>query len=217
VRTAAVEDYLKAIYKLQSRSGSATNAAVAEELGVKPASVTGMVGKLVQKGLAQHAPYHGVRLTPDGERLALVVIRHHRLIELALSEFLDYPLDQVHAEADRLEHAVSPELAERLARKLGDPSVDPHGDPIPTRDGAIVVPRHERLSDVEPGTAVVVRRVSDADPDRLRYLGNLGLVPNAEARVVSSEPFGGPLVVEVSGVERAIGRDLAGTIRVSRA
>ena len=216
MRTVATEDYLKAIYKLQRRTGLAANAAIAEELGVKPASVTGMVGKLVQMGLVRHAPYHGAQLTGEGERLALEVVRHHRLVELYLSEFLGYPLDRVHAEADRLEHAVSPELAERLAEKLGHPAADPHGDPIPTKEGAIVEPRHERLCDVEPETSVVVRRVSDSDPERLRYLAELGLVPSANVRVVSTEPFGGPVILEVKGVERALGRELAATIGVSR-
>jgi DtxR family Mn-dependent transcriptional regulator len=131
--TVATEDYLKAIYKLQRRTGSATNSSIAEELGVRPASVTGMVAKLVHMGLALHAPYQGVHLSGDGEKVALEVLRHHRLVELYLTEYLGYPLDQVHAEADRLEHVISPMLEERIAERLGNPAVDPHGDPIPTK------------------------------------------------------------------------------------
>jgi DtxR family Mn-dependent transcriptional regulator len=214
--TAATEDYLKAIYKLQRRSGSAANAAIAEELGVKPASVTGMVGKLVQMGLVRHAPYQGVQLSGDGEKVALEVLRHHRLVELYLTEFLGYPLDRVHEEADRLEHVISNELEERIAAKLGHPTVDPHGDPIPTREGSIAETGLDRLSEIAPDTAVVVRRVSDSDPDRLRYLAGLGLLPNAEVRVVAVEPFGGPVILEVNGVRHALGRELASTVGVSR-
>lgn len=213
--TSAVEDYLKAIYKLQRRARPVITTAIAEELGVRPASVTGMVGKLAHMKLIQYTPYQGVELTDAGERLALEVIRHHRLVELYLAEFLDFPIDRVHEEADRLEHVISPELEERLEEKLGHPTEDPHGDPIPTREGAIAESEHGRLSEVEPSTVVVVRRVSDSDPERLRYLAGLGLVPNARVRVISIEPFGGPVILQVGEAQHALGRELAATIGVS--
>lgn len=213
--TSAVEDYLKAIYKLRGRARPVTTTAIAEELGVKPSSVTGMVSKLAQMGLVEHAPYQGVELSDSGEKRALQVIRHHRLIELYLAEQLGYSLHMVHEEADRLEHSMSPQLEERIADRLGNPSEDPHGDPIPTREGTVVESVHARLSEIGPNTSVVVRRLSDSDSERLRYLAGLGLVPNARVRVVSIEPFGGPVIVEVGGAQHALGRELASTIRVS--
>lgn len=215
--TQAIEDYLKAIYKLQRRGERVTNSAVADEIRVKPASVTSMMKQLAQLKLVRYTPYRGVELTPGGEKIALEVIRHHRLLELYLSEFLGFPWDRVHEEADRLEHVISPELEERMARVLGDPTEDPHGDPIPTKEGTLEEPTHSRLTEVAPRTRVVVRRVSDSDPAKLRYLAELGLVPNAALEVVSLAPFGGPLVVRVGEAEHALGRDLADTIRVSPA
>lgn len=211
----AAEDYLKAIHKLRGRNDKVTNSALAEELRVTPPSVTSMIKQLAQLQLVRHLPYQGVELTEAGERIALEVVRHHRLVELYLAEFLGYPWDRVHEEADRLEHVISPELEARMAEKLGNPTADPHGDPIPTREGELVEPPHCSLSEADPGARVSVRRVSDSDPEKLRYLAELGLVPNADVEVVSVEPFGGPLVVRVGEVQRVLGRELARTIRVS--
>lgn len=215
--TQAAEDYLKAIYKLQRRDRRAINSAVAEELKVTPASVTSMMKQLAHMRLVRYTPYQGVELTKGGEKIALEVVRHHRLLELYLAEFLGFPWDRVHEEADRLEHVLSPELEDRMDAALGRPTEDPHGDPIPTKEGSVDEPDHPSLADLAPPSAVVVRRVSDADPERLRYLAGLGLVPGAVVGVLAAEPFGGPLVVQIGDARHAIGRELASTIRVSRA
>jgi DtxR family Mn-dependent transcriptional regulator len=211
----AAEDYLKAIHKLGGHNGRVTNSALAEELRVTPPSVTSMIKQLAQLRLVTHVPYQGVELTVAGERIALEVVRHHRLVELYLAEFLGYSWDLVHDEADRLEHVISPELEARMAEKLGNPTADPHGDPIPTPEGELVEPTHSLLSEADAGSRVSVRRVSDSNPEKLRYFAELGLVPNADVEVVSVEPFGGPLVVRVGEVQRALDRELARTIHVS--
>jgi len=162
-----------------------------------------------------HEPYHGMRLTPAGEKVALEVIRHHRLIELYLAEALGMPWDRVHDEAEVLEHAISEELSDLIAEKLGDPTHDPHGDPIPTRDGRIEEPDTRALSDCEPGDLVVLTRVSDSDPEMLRYLGERGIEPGTELEVVGREPFGGPVSVRVGGDELPLGLGLARAMRIS--
>jgi DtxR family Mn-dependent transcriptional regulator len=184
VTSAAVEDYLKAIYKL-GRSGEpvATNS-IAAHLGVAPASVTKMLKRMRARGLVTHTPYHGVRLTAAGQKAALQVIRHHRLLELYLTVVLGLPIEQAHAEAERLEHALSERLEERIAQALGEPTADPHGDPIPTRAGELREERHPRLSEATPGKTFRVERVSDSDPGRLRRLASLALLPGAQLRVL---------------------------------
>jgi DtxR family transcriptional regulator, Mn-dependent transcriptional regulator len=211
----AAEDYLKAIHKLSESTSRVSNAALAEELGVTPPSVTSMIKQLSQLRLVRHVPYQGVELTVAGEKIALEVLRHHRIVELYLAEFLGYPWDRVHEEADRLEHVISPELEARMAEKLGNPTVDPHGDPIPTLSGVVLELAHTPLSEFDAGSRVKVRRVSDKDPEKLRYFAEFGLVPNAEVEIISVEPFGGPLVVRVREVQRALDRSLARTIHVS--
>jgi DtxR family Mn-dependent transcriptional regulator len=212
----AVQDYAKAIYSL-SRRGSETVAtsALADRLGVSPASASAMAKRLAELGLVSHEPYHGVRLTDSGEKLALVVIRHHRLLELYLAEALGMPWDRVHDEAEVLEHAISEEVSELIAAKLGDPTHDPHGDPIPSRDGHIEEPVSRSLEECEPGDLVMLTRVSDSDPAMLRYLGERGIEPGTKMEVVGREPFGGPLSVRVGKRELPLGVGLARAMRVN--
>jgi DtxR family Mn-dependent transcriptional regulator len=213
--THAMEDYLKGIYRLRQETGSVSTQALAEELGISGPSVTNMVKRLNELRLVEHTPYHGVRLTPAGERIALEVLRHHRLLELYLAETLGYPWDQVHDEAERLEHHLSEELEERMDTALGHPTRDPHGDPIPSREGTIAAVPSVRLADMDAGSWGVVCRVSDRDPEQLRYLGGLGLYPGVEVAVVERLPFDGPIRIVVAGREHVIGRPLAGAVSVA--
>ena len=213
--TNAVQDYAKAIYSLSARFAEpVSTSAIAERLGVSPASASAMVKRLAALGLVAHEPYRGVELTPAGQRVALEVIRHHRLIELYLSEALDMPWDRVHEEAEVLEHAISPELSELIEQKLGFPTHDPHGDPIPTREGEIDEGRTRPLTELKPGERGVFVRVSDTNPEMLRYLSGRGIGPGAELEVLGREPFGGPLTVRTSGSEYALGDQLARAMRV---
>jgi len=210
-----VEDYLKTIYLLQQRAGGANTNAIAETLSVKPASVTGMVKKLAEMKLVRHAPYQGVTLTAAGEKIALEVVRHHRLIELFLIETLGYTWDEVHTEADRLEHVISEDFEDRVARRLGDPAIDPHGDPIPAKDGSVAAVEQQSLIELETGQSAMVVRVSDADPEALRYAAGLGLRPQARVTLVDAEPFGGSLRVRIENAVRSVGRDLARQVYVA--
>jgi DtxR family Mn-dependent transcriptional regulator len=212
----AVQDYAKAIYSLSRRGEEAVStSALADRLGVTPASASAMAKRLADLGLVSHEPYRGARLTDAGEKLALEVIRHHRLLELYLSEALGMPWDRVHDEAEVLEHAISGELSDLIAEKLGDPTHDPHGDPIPTRDGRIEELATRALADSEPGERVVLTRVSDSDPEMLRYLGERGIEPGTRLEVLGREPFGGPLNVRVGKRELPLGLGLARAMRVS--
>jgi DtxR family Mn-dependent transcriptional regulator len=215
VRSAAVEDYSKAIFALQSRSPEpvATNA-LAERLGITPGSVSAMLKKLDELGLIRHVPYRGVRLTPSGRRLALEVIRHHRLLESFLADSLGMSWDRVHAEAEVLEHVLSEDLEQLIARKLGNPTVDPHGDPIPDADLALQEPATRTLESLQAGAQGVLVRVSDSDPEKLRYLASLGIAPGDRFVVSSRQPFGGPLFVRFGEHEYAIGGQLARAMRV---
>ncbi len=216
--TEAVEDYAKAIYALERRGdGAVGTSALAERLGVSPGTVTAMVKRLAELGLAKHEPYRGVTLTASGERVALEVIRHHRLIESFLAEALGMPWDRVHDEAEVLEHYISEELEERIAAALGDPSHDPHGDPIPDRKLALVEePAGVALSELEPGESAVFARVSDSDPEMLRYLAEREIRPGATVAVREREPFGGALMIVVEGASHAIGAALADRMVVAR-
>lgn len=207
--TSAHQDYLKAIYHLQRQGADASNSALASTLGVAPASATNMVRRLADAGLVEHTRYQGVRLTAAGEQAALETIRHHRLIELFLHDILDLPWDQVHEEADRLEHAISEEVEEAIARKLGHPIFDPHGDPIPGKDGSRVEVSTTSLASVAVGASVKLQRVHTQDGDRLRYLGSLGLYPGACVIVMAQSPFDGPLTLEVNGQRQILAHDLA--------
>ena len=215
--TAAVQDYAKAIYALQSRDGTVSTTALAERLDVRPASVSGMLKKLTVLGLVEHERYRGVPLTARGRRVALEVIRHHRLVELFLVESLGMTWDEVHAEAEVLEHALSEELEELIAAKLGNPTVDPHGDPIPTRDLKLAETPGLALVELEPGDRATFVRVSDADPGMLRFLGERGIVPGARLELVERQPFDGPLFVRVGDETHVLGSTLARAMRVQKA
>jgi DtxR family transcriptional regulator, Mn-dependent transcriptional regulator len=209
------EDYLKAVYKLQSEQGRATTSAVAERVGVSAPSATAMLKKLAALGLVEHERYRGVWLTGAGEKAAVEIIRHHRLLEQYLSETLGVPIDEVHAEADRLEHVLSEELEARIDESLGYPTHDPHGDPIPDANLELPSGSGRALADLAEGERATVRRVPDADTELLRYLSGLGLVPGQAVRLVRAEPFEGPLTVLSGGTENAIARELAERIGVS--
>jgi DtxR family Mn-dependent transcriptional regulator len=213
--TDAIQDYLKEIYKLEAAGQRATTSALAERLEVSAPSVTAMLKKLATLGLVEHERYHGAKLTESGERVALEVIRHHRLIEQYLVETLGLPIDAVHVEADRLEHALSEELEAHIDRTLGFPKSDPHGDPIPGPDLRLVPSEATPLSALEAGAKATVRRVPDRDGEVLRYLTKLKLVPGSRLEVRESAPFGGPLTVRVGGADHAISRELAAQIGVT--
>jgi DtxR family Mn-dependent transcriptional regulator len=210
----AAQDYLKAIWKL-GQGGRATTSAIADELGVSPASATGMLKRLASLGLVEHERYHGASLTLAGERVALEVVRHHRLLELYLMEALGLGWDEVHAEADRLEHHLSEEVEARIDAALGFPKRDPHGDPIPTAELELVTDPVRRLGELMLGDEAVILCVPDSDPALLRYLGELGLFPTRHVTIVERAPFGGPLTVEVEGARHAIAVELADRIAVT--
>jgi DtxR family Mn-dependent transcriptional regulator len=212
----AVEDYLKALYALETRlERPVSTNALAQRLGITTGSVSGMLRRLAELGLVEHEPYRGVRLTEDGRRGALRIVRNHRLIELLLVELLDVPWEEVHREAELLEHALSDELAERIAAKLGNPEVDPHGDPIPAADGTLVEVQTRTLDDVEPGERVTIVQVADADPDMLRFLAQRGITPGVVVTVVDRQPFGGPLTVRTADAEHHLGAQLTAAMRVA--
>ena len=211
----AVEDYAKAIYALETRNGCAVSTtALAERLEVTPASASGMVRKLDELGLVTHVPYKGVQLTPAGVRLALEVLRHHRLLELYLAEHLGVPWDRVHDEAEVLEHVLSEELEELIAAKLGDPTRDPHGDPIPTRELEIDEGPTESLATLGAGARGIFARVSDSDPAMLRYLDERGIRPGDAFEVVDKQPFDGPSFVRFGDQVHVLGGALAAAMRV---
>jgi DtxR family Mn-dependent transcriptional regulator len=214
--TEAVEDYAKAIYTLAIRGhGPVGTSALAERLGVSPGTVTAMLKRMADLGLLEYEPYHGVTLTDAGDRVALEVIRHHRLIETFLADSLDVPWDRVHDEAEVLEHYISEDLERRIADKLGDPHVDPHGDPIPSADLDLDEDRTVSLADLEAGVTGTFTRVSDSDPEMLRYLAELGITPGVALRVTGHQPFGGPVVVVAGVAEHALGDALSNAIRVT--
>jgi DtxR family transcriptional regulator, Mn-dependent transcriptional regulator len=213
----AIEDYAKAIYALSQRSGGPVGTSeLADRLGVAPATATAMLKRLDGIGLVHHQPYHGASLTADGQRLALEVIRHHRLLESYLSEALGMPWDRVHEEAEVLEHYISEELEGLIAEKLGEPSHDPHGDPIPGPD--LALPEGERsrpLESMADGETATFTRVSDSDPRMLRYLAERGIKPGARVLLVGRQPFDGPVTVEVEGIEHTLGGELVRRMLVS--
>jgi DtxR family Mn-dependent transcriptional regulator len=215
LRTPAIEDYSKAIFALESRKDEpvSTNA-LAERLGITPGSVSAMLKRLDELGVTTHVPYRGVRLTADGRRIALEVVRHHRLLESYLAEALGMSWDRVHAEAEVLEHVLSDDLEELIAAKLGHPTVDPHGDPIPSAELELEERPTERMESLQPGDEGLFVRVSDSDPEMLRYLAERGIAPGDRFSVRERQPFGGPLFVSFEGREHAIGGQLAGAMRV---
>jgi DtxR family transcriptional regulator, Mn-dependent transcriptional regulator len=210
-----IEDYLKTIYLLHERTGAATTTGIASVLEVTPASVTGMVKKLAELKLVRHTPYQGVELTKSGEKIALEMVRHHRLLELFLTEALGYSWDEVHAEADALEHVISEEFEDRIAARLGNPTIDPHGDPIPAKDGTIAVVKERALLAMQPGESAQITHINDANAEMLRYAASLGLTPATRLTLIEAEPFGGSLRVKIGKAEKAIGRELAAQVFVT--
>jgi DtxR family Mn-dependent transcriptional regulator len=216
--TAVIEDYAKAIYALEERGeGAVTTTALAERLGVTAGSVSAMLKKLDAGGLVSHEPYRGVTLTVQGRRVALEVIRHHRLIELFLAEVLDMPWDRVHDEAEVLEHVLSEELEGLIAAKLGNPTADPHGDPIPTAELELPEQRCVALQELEPGEHGTFTRVSDADPEMLRWLAGRAVRPGDALEVLDKQPFGGPLTVRVGDAVHVLGGGIAAAMRIELA
>jgi len=210
--TVAVQDYLKAIYALEAARERVTTSALAARMGVSAPSATAMTKRLAELGLVERAPYRGVALTESGRLGALEVLRHHRLLELYLVNRLGLSWDEVHAEAELLEHALSEELEAKIDAELGYPTHDPHGDPIPDRELRVKAGGGSSLLDLLPGSRASVSRVPDGDPDLLRYLAELGLVPGSEVEVVAQAPFGGPVTVRTEHGDHAISRELADLI-----
>ena len=213
--TAPVEDYLKAIYAIGRGNGPAATNEIAQRLAIAPASVSGMVRRLAEQGLLAYERYRGVKLTDAGRRAALRTLRRHRVIEAYLAKALDYPWDRVHAEAERLEHAASDELIDRMAATIGEPEFDPHGAPIPTREGAVDETVYKSLGDLEVGASGSVVRVADEDPEMLRYLAELSIVPGKRVTVKARAPYDGPITLLVGRQELSIGPALAAQVLVS--
>jgi DtxR family transcriptional regulator, Mn-dependent transcriptional regulator len=211
----AVEDYLKTIYKLSESEAASTNA-IAKALNVSGASVTNMLKRLAEMQLVNYTSYRGVTLTDAGRKIALEVIRHHRLLELYLLEVLGYSWDKVHDEAEYMEHHISEEFEEKIAAMLGNPTHDPHGDPIPTKEGLLPENTLVPLTDIASGETVTVKRVSDESPELLRYLAEIGLVPHAEVQLVSTAPFNGPITLRLGDKEAIIGPDVAKNVFVKQ-
>ncbi|MBA2340144.1 MAG: metal-dependent transcriptional regulator [Pyrinomonadaceae bacterium] len=212
--TPVVEDYLKTIHRLAQAGGQVRTVALAEAMNVKPATVTAMLKTLAELKLVEYAPYYGAVLTEAGEKIALEVIRHHRLIELYLVEALGFSWDEVHEEAEALEHVISEKLEARIAAHLGHPTLDPHGDPIPALDGSLPDSATQSLADVAARTTTRIVRVCDQHAERLRYVAELGLVPGAEVQVTQVAPFDGPITVRIGKRTHALDRRLAQAILV---
>ena len=210
--TPSVEDYLKAIYRISRGGGPASTSDIAAALALSAPSVSGMIKRLSDQGFLEHVPYKGVELTVEGRLAALRILRRHRLIESYLVEFLGYSWDSVHEEAERLEHAVSDRLIERMADALGNPLFDPHGDPIPAADGSIPELSYIALPKIETGQIVELRRVDNIDPDRLRYIASLGLKPGTVFTVIDRQPFQGPVTIRLNEKDQVIGYQLAGSL-----
>lgn len=211
----SVENYLKTIYQLGANGETVTTTKLAEALSISAASATNMIKKLASIKLARHSPYRGVELTKAGEKIALEVIRHHRLIETFLVETLGIPWDRVHEEAEKIEHVISEDLEERISDFLGDPARDPHGDPIPSKSGVLHEPERASLAEMAEGETATIHRISDQDPEHLRHFSHLGIVPNASVNVIHHEPFEGPLHVRVgAGPEQVLDKRLASRILV---
>ena len=209
-----VEDYLKAIYNLAADAEAASTSAIAGRLGIAAGSVTGMIKRLADQGLVEHVPYYGTRLTAAGEAQAIGLIRRHRILEMFLVQVLGYTWDRVHEEAERLEHAVSDELIDRMAQVLGFPVADPHGAPIPASGKAFVDRRYPTLDQLDVGSRAVLRRVRDEDPAALRYLAELNLTPGTEVMLTERGPFNGPLYIRVGDQDHIVSAELARYVQV---
>lgn len=212
----AVEDYLKAIYKLEQSDAPVSTSALADALGIAPASVTNMAKRLADLRLVDYESYRGVRLTDAGTKVALEVLRHHRLLELYLKEVMGYSWAELHDEAERLEHHISEAFERKLDELLGHPTHDPHGHPIPTLDGRVRETAADVLADVEAGADAVIDHLADDDPALLEHLEERGLLPGTRVRVVEKAPFGGPLHVDVTGEVQVVGEAVARSVFVRR-
>lgn len=210
----AMEDYLKAIYQFASDKDKVSTSNLAQQMNCSPASVTNMLQKLSELKLVEYEPYQGVTLTPAGSKIALEILRHHRLIERYLADVLGYSWDKVHEEAEQLEHVISEEFEEKIDRALGHPNFDPHGDPIPSKEGNIAVPPSQSLWEIPVGEKVHVYRVSDRDPEVLRYLATIGILPDVEVKVLKKGPFNGPIHVKINDSEHSLSEELATQIFV---
>lgn len=217
--SSSIEDYIRVIYGLVERGEPVTNTTLAARLAVSPSSASGMVTKLSQQGLVEHVPYRGIELTPAGRLLARGVLRRHRLLETFLVQELDYTWDEVHAEADALEHAISDRMVERISAKLGHPVRDPHGDPIPAADGSVEELPTRLLDELEPGAVGEIVRVWDTDPDMLRYLAQRAIGIGERIEVVERQPFGGSFVVKVGSPPEcethSLGKEIAQALSVA--
>jgi len=210
-----VEDYLKVIFELETTDGTAGTNEIAAALGIAPASVSGMIRRLAEQGWIAHERYRGARLTRAGKRAALKTIRRHRVIEAYLTTALGYPWDRVHDASERLEHAASDELIDRMAAAIGEPSTDPHGAPIPTREGTIAEEHLTSLATIPVGKRVRIQRVGDRDAEQLRYLAEIGITPGRQVEVIARAPFDGPIDLRIGRVVRSIGPALARQIAVA--
>tara|TARA_R110002096_G_scaffold97694_15_gene217773 strand:+ start:13878 stop:14534 length:657 start_codon:yes stop_codon:yes gene_type:complete len=208
-RTQSVEDYLKAIYVLETEGNRATTTNIAEALSVSSASVTNMLKRLATLKLITHKSYRGAELTAAGEKIALEIIRHHRLLELYLKEMLGYSWDEVHDEAEKLEHHISEQFEDTIAELLNHPTHDPHGDPIPSKDGVVPKMASLAITDAELETPYLIGRVKDQDPELLRYLEKTGIIPGVKVRVIEKAPFDGPVKVSLEEKEKTIGYSIA--------
>ncbi len=217
VLSQAVEDYLKVIYKLESEGKGASTTRIAEAMDVSSASATNMIKRLAKMSLVDYQSYKGASLTESGEKIALEVIRHHRLLELYLLEVMGYSWDEVHDEAEKLEHHISEQFEDKIAELLDNPTQDPHGDPIPSKDGIMPDMKDEPLIDTEPGdTAYLVSRVKNQDPDLLRYLEKIDLLPGTRVKIKEKAPFSGPITLSLEGKQQVIGYELAEHIFVAK-
>lgn len=212
--TGQAEDYLKAIYELERHGSAAGTNDIAARLGIAAASVSGMVQRLARLGLVRAERYRGARLTDAGRTVALQLIRRHRIIECYLVERLGFGWDDVHDEAERLEHAASDELIAKMAEAIGNPTEDPHGAPIPTAAGEVDETRLPSIADLADGATATVVRVSDRDPAFLRYLDELGIRPGAAVQVVGRAPFGGPITLQVGSAVHAVGTSAAAQVYI---
>lgn len=207
----AVQDYLKTIYKLEE-NGLVSTTAIAKELNISGASVTGMLKRLSGMKLVDYNSYKGVKLTTEGRKIALEIIRHHRLLELYLKEALGFSLEKVHDEACRLEHVISTEFVDKIAELLGNPEFDPHGHPIPSKDGSINQNNEQLLVTVKNGDVVTIKRLADHDAEMLAYFEKKGLVPNVKLKIIDKAPFNGPITAFYNGENQIIGNEIARNI-----
>ncbi len=211
----AVEDYLKAIYKIETEEKGASTTQLADAMDVSSASATNMIKRLDEMGFVNYKSYKGARLTDSGKKIALEIIRHHRLLELYLLEIMGYSWDEVHEEAEHLEHHISEQFEDKIAELLNNPTHDPHGDPIPTKEGVVPAKDEKALVNASENKAYRIARVKDQDAERLRYLEKKGLLPGVHLTVKEIAPFNGPLTLQIKGREEIIGRDLAKDILIS--